>query len=128
MFFHGHDRISTPVCVCMFSRVGLFVTPIDSSLPGSSVHRISQTRILGGLPFSPPGDLPGAGIEPPSPVSPALLVDSSPLSHRGSLTILLLMYYKKTFEGGQTRDRSLRRFCSYAAKVLIAHTDERYLF
>ena len=29
-----------------------------------------------GLPFPPPGDLPDPGIEPTSPVSPALQVDS----------------------------------------------------
>ena len=34
-----------------------------------------------GLPFPPPGDLPDPGIEP---VSPALQVDSLPLSHQGS--------------------------------------------
>ena len=32
----------------------------------------SQARILDGLPFLTPGDLPNSGIEPPSPVSPAL--------------------------------------------------------
>ena len=37
-----------------------------------------------GLPLPPPRDLPDAGIEPPSPVSPALLVDSLSLSHWGS--------------------------------------------
>ena len=31
-----------------------------------------------GLPFSPPGDLPEPGIEPESPVSPALQADSLP--------------------------------------------------
>ena len=35
-----------------------------------------------GLPFHPPGDLPNPGIKP---VSPAWQVDSSPLSHVGSL-------------------------------------------
>ena len=34
---------------------------------GSSVHGISQARILGALPFPPPGDLPDPGIEPASP-------------------------------------------------------------
>ena len=32
------------------------------------------------------GDLPNPGIEPMSPVAPALQVDSLPLSHDGSLT------------------------------------------
>ena len=46
--------------------------PMDCSLPGSAVHGISQARMLDGLPFPSPGDLPGAGIEPLSPASPAL--------------------------------------------------------
>ena len=37
------------------------------------------------LPFPTPGDLPNPGIEPTSPVSLALQVDSLPLSHRRSL-------------------------------------------
>ena len=37
---------------------------MDSSLPGSSVHRTLQVRILEWLPCPPPGDLPDSGIEP----------------------------------------------------------------
>jgi len=33
-------------CVCMISHVQLFVTPMDCSPPGPSVHGISQARIL----------------------------------------------------------------------------------
>ena len=39
--------------------------PIDCSLPGPSVHRISQAK--SGLPFPFPGSLPNWGIEPESP-------------------------------------------------------------
>ena len=49
-----------------------FVTPWTSNPPGSSVHGISQARILSGLPLPSLGDLPDPGIEPESPVSPAL--------------------------------------------------------
>ena len=56
--------------------------PMDYSPPGSSVHGILQARIL--LSCSPAGDLPDPGIEPTSPVAPALQVDSLPLSHWGS--------------------------------------------
>ena len=49
-------------------------SPMDCSPPGSSVHGISQARVLGGLLFPPPGDLPNPGIEP---ASPALQADSS---------------------------------------------------
>ena len=43
--------------------------PMGCSPPGSSVHGISQARILEWVPFPHPGDLPDPGIEP---VSPAL--------------------------------------------------------
>ena len=46
--------------------------PINCSLPGSSVHGIFPARILELLPFPIPGNLPDPGIEPASPVSPAL--------------------------------------------------------
>ena len=44
----------------------------------------SQQEYWSGLPCPPPGDLHDPGIEPVSSVSPALQVDSLPLSHRGS--------------------------------------------
>ena len=42
------------------------------SPPGSSVHGISQARILEWVAFPPPGDLPDPGTKPMSPASPAL--------------------------------------------------------
>ena len=39
--------------------------PMDCSLPGSSVHQISQS--WSGWPFPSPRDLPNPGIEPGSP-------------------------------------------------------------
>ena len=51
------------------------------SPPGSSVLGIFQARILQGLPFSTPGDLPNPGIEP---TSPSLQEDSLTLCHKGS--------------------------------------------
>ena len=44
----------------------------DPSPPGSSVRGISQARILEQVAISSSGDLPDSGIEPESPVSPAL--------------------------------------------------------
>ena len=46
--------------------------PMDGSPPGSTVLGILQSRILGGLPRTPPGDLPDPGIEPASLMSPEL--------------------------------------------------------
>ena len=37
------------------------------SLPGSSVHGISQQEYWSGLPFPPPGDFLDPGMEPTSP-------------------------------------------------------------
>ena len=51
------------------------------SLPGSSVHGIAQARILGGLPFPPPGELPDPGIEHESL---SWQTDSLPMSHQES--------------------------------------------
>ena len=45
--------------------------PMDCSLPGTSVHGVSQ-EYWSGLPFPSPGDLPDPGIKP---LSPALQVD-----------------------------------------------------
>ena len=51
---------------------------MDCSTPGSSIHGIFQARLLEWVAFSPPGDLPGPGIELAFPVSPALQVYSLP--------------------------------------------------
>ena len=58
------------VCVCVRSCLTL-CDAMDCKLPGSSVHRVSQARILE-LPFPSSGDLPDPGIEFMSLASPAL--------------------------------------------------------
>ena len=54
---------------------------MDCGPPGSSVHGISQARILERVPIPFSKNLPDPGIES---VSPALQADSLPLSHLGS--------------------------------------------
>ena len=53
-------------------RSSSFCNSMDCSLPGSSVNRIFQARILEWLPFPSPGDLSYPGIEPASLVFLAL--------------------------------------------------------
>ena len=58
------------MCVLCFawslqSRLTL-CDPMDCSPPGFSVQGIFQARVPSGLTFSPPGDLPGPGVEPTS--------------------------------------------------------------
>ena len=56
----------------LFQSCPTLCDPLDCSLPGSSAHGVLQTKILGGLPCPPPGDLPDPGIEPESLTSPVL--------------------------------------------------------
>ena len=54
-----------------YSLVSDCCDPMGCNLPGASVSGVFQARILGWLPFPPPGDLPNPGIEPTSTASPA---------------------------------------------------------
>jgi len=49
---------------------------------------VLQARLLDWIACPPPEDLPDPGIEPTSPVSPELQVDSLLLSHQGSPELL----------------------------------------
>ena len=64
--------------------------PGASSRPQAPLSMgFSQQEYWSGLPFPPPGDLPDPGIEPVSPASSALQADFLPLSHWGSLIVLV---------------------------------------
>ena len=54
------------LCAHVCSVVSELATP-RTSPTGSSVHAISQAKILDGLPFPSPGDLPDPVMEPTSP-------------------------------------------------------------
>ena len=56
---------------------------MDCSPPGSSVHGMLQARILEWVAISSLGELPDLGIEPASPMSPALQVVSLPTEPSG---------------------------------------------
>ena len=70
-------------CMLSLSVVSNSLQPHRLSLPGSSVHGISQLEYWSGLPFHPPGDLPDPGVDPASPVSPPLQVYSLPTEPSG---------------------------------------------
>ena len=72
-----------------FSHVQLCKT-LDCSPPISTVHGVLQTRILEWVAMPSLRDLPHSGIKPVSPVFSALQEDSLPLSHQGSLKLVLL--------------------------------------
>ena len=66
----GHCQV-VPCCACMLSHVRL-CNPMDCSPPGSSVHGISQAGTLEWVAISSSEDPAIPGIEPTSPVPPAL--------------------------------------------------------
>ena len=51
----------------------------------------SRQEYWSGLPFPPPGDLPDQGIEPTSPLSPALQADSLPAEPSGKLQVFEIL-------------------------------------
>ena len=55
------------IAVYLLNHCLTLCDPMGYSPPGSSVHGISQARILGELPFPSPGGLPDPGIEPTFP-------------------------------------------------------------
>ena len=78
--WRNYSQITTKKC----RKVKVLVTQLCStlcdpmSLPGSSVHGILQARYWSELLFPPPGNLPGSGIEPRSPVLQADCLLSEP--------------------------------------------------
>ena len=71
------------MCVLVDQSCLTLCNPMDCSPPLSSLHGILQARILEGLPYSPPRDLPEPGIKPTSLMSPALAVVPLPLELPG---------------------------------------------
>ena len=70
--FH-HDTSLTCCCCLVMSSVWFFCDPVGCDPPGSSVHSISQARIL--EQEASPGDFPNPGIEPGSPTLHSLLTE-----------------------------------------------------
>ena len=58
--------------ICMVSCVRVFVTPWTVAHPAPLSTEFSRQEYWSQLPFPPPGDFPDPGIEPESPMSPAL--------------------------------------------------------
>ena len=64
----------------LLSYVQLFATLWTVACQAPLSMELSRQEYCSGFPFSPPGGLPDSRIKPVSPVSPALQMDSLPLS------------------------------------------------
>ena len=71
-----------------FSCVWLFVTLWTVALQAPLSMGFSRQEYWRALPCPPPGDLSDPGIELMFPVTPAMQVDSIPLSHQGVCCVL----------------------------------------
>ena len=72
---------------CVLSHAQLFATPWTVALQAPLSMGFSRQEYWSGLPFPSPGDLPDAGIEPVSPVSPALQADFLPAEPSGNVSL-----------------------------------------
>ena len=85
------------VCVCACSVAFESSQSLNCSPPGSSVHGISQARILEQVAFPPPGVLPDPGIKPASLVSPALTGRFFTIVPPGKPQVKMVFLYYVTF-------------------------------
>ena len=69
---------------CVLGHVQLFANPWTVARQTSLSMEFPRQEYWSGLPSPSPGDLPDSGMEPTSPVSPALQSDPLPLSHLGN--------------------------------------------
>ena len=78
-----HPAFGIHACMLSrFSRVRLFATPWTVARQAPLSVGFSRPEYWSGLPCLPPRDLPNPGVEPRSPVAPALQVDSKSLAFR----------------------------------------------
>ena len=86
--------------------------PMDCSLPGSSVHGILQARILEWIAIPPPGGLHHPGIEPASPMPPAVagefFITEPPGKVPGGRCEIKELHHKEE-ENGHIRRQGLRQ-------------------
>ena len=102
---YDQDSFHNNVCMCAQSLQSCqtLCNPRDCSPPGSSVCGIFQERILEWINL--PGNLPGPGTEPVSPVAPALQVDFFffflLLRHWGSPQDVICPFHSSSFTSVQ---------------------------
>ena len=75
MYLNLSISFQPDICCCccqLLSHIQLFAAPWTASHQAPLSMRFPRQEYWSGQPFPPPGDLPGLGIQPESPVSPPL--------------------------------------------------------
>ena len=98
--------------------------------PSSSVHGISQARILEWVAIPSPGELPNPEIKlasPVSPESPALQVDSLSLSHWGSPVLNMRQCYNVSLKYQLWFIKFIRKIIVYCIQISALSIDPSFL-
>ena len=88
-YWHLLSRDQHEHVLSRFSHVRLFATPWTVARQAPLPMGFSRQEYRNGFPYPPAADLPDPGIEPLSPVSPALRADSLLLGPQGSAGVLV---------------------------------------
>ena len=94
--------------VKLLQSCAILFDPMDCSPPGFSIHGILQARVPEWVAMSSSRNLPNPGIETVSPASPALQVDSLPLSQREAPKT------QACKEQRNTKNYQSSRFCNWS--------------
>ena len=88
---------------CILSNVRLFMTPWTVAHHAPLSMGFSRQKYWSGSPFASPGDLPNPGMEPVSPMSPALQVNSLLLGQVSDIPTVTLKTQKSIVVKGKNK-------------------------
>ena len=117
------------VCVCAHSvtQSYLFMTTWTIAHQAPLSVGFPRQEYWSGLPFPPPGDLPNPGIEPESPVSPALAGRFFTLCHVGSHGALKYIYLNPVHSRWQDAHNHNERCLGGKATLLPFYRNPKWL-
>ena len=109
-------------CCCLVIRsCPTLCDPMDCSPPSSFVHGISQARVLHGLLFPSPGDLPDPGIEPESPALTGGFFTNEPPGKPGNIGSSSQNEFCGTFFLEDTQQKRKNSTFKYTTKQPVLH-------
>ena len=113
-------------CVCVYSLSGVhcFATPWTIALQGPLFMEFPRWEYWGELPFPSPGDRPDPRLEPGSP---ALQVDSLPLSQQGSPPVFIPLCLCCALLSSRSQKKKISLYSYYFNLVFASVCFQRHL-